>query len=149
MKFLHEATYQCVCITYRPKTENWFPKSPLQIEHILEYNMLNVSPKYIPIFCIFHNSIRKSLCLIELALMHYTTKKKDMNEHLGNILHFKYQPNNFFWSAYLYFQVGSHANSRFYGTFLDASRNFLWKSFMVEQHLEVPYNKYFSKMYNT
>ena len=60
----------------------------------------NVSPKYLPIFCIFHNSIRKSLCLIELALMHYT-KKKDMNEHLGNILHFKYQPNNFFWSAYL------------------------------------------------
>ena len=44
----------------------------------------NVSPKYLPIFCIFHNSIRKSLCLIELALMHYTTKKKDMNEHLGH-----------------------------------------------------------------
>ena len=74
-KFLHEATYQCVCITYRPKTEKRFPKSPLQIEHILEYNMLNVSPKYLPIFCIFHNSIRKSLCLIELALMHLYEEK--------------------------------------------------------------------------
>ena len=40
-KFLHEATYQCVGITYRPKTEDWFLKSPPQIEHILEYNMLN------------------------------------------------------------------------------------------------------------
>ena len=62
--------------------------------------LMSLQNTYLPIFCIFHNSIRKSLCLIELALMHYT-KKKDMNKHLGNILHFKYQPNNFFWSAYL------------------------------------------------
>ena len=41
--FLHEATYQCVGITYRPKTENWFLKSLPLIEHILEYNMLNTS----------------------------------------------------------------------------------------------------------
>ena len=61
---------------------------------------MSLQNTYLPIFCVFHDSIRKSLCLIELALMHYT-KKKDMNEHLENILHFKYQPNNFFWSAYL------------------------------------------------
>ena len=40
-KCLHEATYQFVGITYRPKTENWYLKSPPRIEHILEYNMLN------------------------------------------------------------------------------------------------------------
>ena len=50
---LHEATYQCVGITYRPKTENWFPKSPLRIEHILEYNML------------------MQYCIITFGKMHY------------------------------------------------------------------------------
>ena len=41
-KFLHEATYPCVGITYRPKTENWFLKSPPWSEHILWHNMLNL-----------------------------------------------------------------------------------------------------------
>ena len=93
----------------------WFLCSSLEIKWAIGYDakhgnkslwianngfLMSLQNTYLPIFCIFHNSIRKSLCLIELALMHYT-KKKDMNEHLGNILHFKYQPNNFFWSAYL------------------------------------------------
>ena len=37
---MHEATYPCVGITYRPKTENRFLKSPPQSEHILRHIML-------------------------------------------------------------------------------------------------------------
>ena len=39
-KFLHEATYQCIGITYMPKTENLFAKLPPQIAHILEYSTM-------------------------------------------------------------------------------------------------------------
>ena len=45
-KFLHEATYPCVGITYTPKTENWFLKSPPRSEHILGYNMLTCKVIY-------------------------------------------------------------------------------------------------------
>ena len=100
----------------------WFLCSSLEIKWAIGYDakhgnkslwianngfLMSLQNTYLPIFCIFHNSIRKSLCLIELALMHYT-KKKDMNEHLGNILHFKYQPNNF--SGQLTYQFQSFTN---------------------------------------